>query len=76
MAMNGKTLGDDIAAVITDANATPEMKAQIKALWEKIGGVIVTHIQTNAQVQAGIALSASGAMGAVTGATTAPGQIQ
>ena len=76
MAMNGKKLGDDIAAVITDASATPEMKAQIKALWEKIGGVIVTHIQTNAQVQAGIAVSASGSMGAVTGATTAPGQIQ
>lgn len=76
MAMNGTKLGDDIAAVITDASATPEMKAQIKALWEKIGGVIVTHIQTNAQVQAGIAVSASGSMGAVTGATTAPGQIQ
>lgn len=76
MAMNGTKLGDDIAAVITDAKATPEMQAQIKALWEKIGGVIVTHIQTNAQVQAGIAVSASGTMGAVTGATTAPGQIQ
>lgn len=76
MAMNGTKLGDDIAAVITDASATPEMKAQIKALWEKIGGVIVTHIQTNAQVQAGIAVSASGSMGTVAGATTAPGQIQ
>ncbi|MBD5437711.1 MAG: hypothetical protein HDR37_03935 [Treponema sp.] len=76
MAMNGMKLGDDIAAVITDAKATPEMKAQIKALWEKIGGVIVTHIQTNAQVQAGIPVSVSGAMGASTGATNGTGQIQ
>lgn len=76
MAMDGTKLGDDIAAVITAASATPEMKQQIKKLWEKIGGVIVGHIQQNAQVQAGIAVSASGAMGSVTGATTAPGQIQ
>ncbi len=76
MAMNGTKLGDDIAAVITDPNATPEMKQQIKALWEKIGGVIVTHIQTNAQVMAGIPVSTTGSPTAQTGATTGPGQIQ
>ncbi len=76
MAMNGTKLGDDIAAVITDPNATPEMKQQTKALWAKIGGVIVTHIQTNAQVMAGIPVSTTGSQTAQTGATTGPGQIQ
>lgn len=76
MAMDGKALGDAIAAVITDAKATDEMKQQIKALWEKIGGEIVSHIQQNAQVLQGIKVEVSGAMGASTGATTAPGNIQ
>lgn len=72
MAMDGKALGDAIAAVITDAKATDEMKQQIKALWEKIGGEIVSHIQQNAQVLPGIPVSTP--VGA--GETTGPGQIQ
>lgn len=76
MAMDGKALGDAIAAVITDAKATDAMKKQIKELWEKIGGEIVSHIQQNAQVLQGIKVEVSGVMGASTGATTAPGQIQ
>lgn len=76
MAMNGNALGDEIAKIITDPNATEEMKAKIKQMWEKICGAFVAHIQTNAEVLAGIKVSASGAMGAVEGATTAPGQIK
>lgn len=72
MAMDGKALGDAIAAVITDAQATPAMKQQIKALWEKIGGAIVSHIQQNAQVLPGILVSTP--VGA--GSTSGPGQIQ
>lgn len=72
MAMDGKALGDAIAAIITDAKATPEMKKQIKALWEKIGGEIVSHIQQNAQVLPGIPVSTP----VGTGSTSGPGQIQ
>lgn len=72
MAMNGKVLGDAIAAVITSPDATAQMKQQIQTLWESIGDVIVDHIQQNAQVLPGIAVSTP----AGAGATTAPGQIQ
>lgn len=72
MAMNGKTLGDDIADVIISDKATAEMKAQIKELWERIGAVIVSHIQDNAQVLPGITVSTPSGPGATTG----EGQIQ
>jgi len=75
MAMNGKTLGDEIADLIIASDAPSDAKKTIKELWEKIGNAIVKHISQNAQitVAAGIAIAASGSAGAVTGATTAPG---
>ena len=76
MAMDGTTLGDEIAGIITSPDAPPDMVAQIKAQWEKIGMAIVNHIQQNAQVQAGIPVSTAGSATAQTGATTGPGQIQ
>ena len=50
MAMDGKTLGDEIAALITDANAPDEMKRKIEKLWEEIADAIVKHIEANAVV--------------------------
>jgi hypothetical protein len=75
MALDGKTLGDAIAGVITAADAPEDVKNQIKLLWEAIGGIIVSHIQTNAQVTvaAGIPVSTSGSPAAQTGATTSTG---
>ena len=75
MAMNGKTLGDEIAALITDPNAPDEMKNKIKKLWEDIGGAIVEHIEQNAvvTVAAGIPVATSGSATAQTGATTSTG---
>jgi hypothetical protein len=75
MAMNGKTLGDEIAALITDANAPDEMKNKIKKLWEDIGGAIVEHIEANAvvTVAVGIPVATSGSATAQTGATVSTG---
>ena len=75
MAMNGKTLGDEIAALITDPNAPDEMKNKIKKLWEDICGAIVEHIEQNAvvTVAAGIPVATSGSATAQTGATTSTG---
>ena len=50
MAMDGKALGEEIAALITDASAPDEMKRKIEKLWEGIAGAIVKHIEANAVV--------------------------
>lgn len=50
MAMNGTQLGDDIAALLYAPNASEEAKARVKALWESIGQVVVSHIQDNIEV--------------------------
>jgi predicted KAP-like P-loop ATPase len=75
MAMNGKTLGDEIAALITDPNAPDEMKNKIKKLWEGIADSIVKHIEANAvvTVAAGIPVATSGSATSQTGATTSTG---
>jgi hypothetical protein len=75
MAMNGTTLGDDIADLLYASDASDEAKAQVKALWEAIAGKIVDHIKTNAQitVATGIPVSTTGSPAAQTGATTATG---
>ncbi|MBQ3462309.1 MAG: hypothetical protein IJP62_13815 [Treponema sp.] len=75
MAMNGTTLGDEIAALIISSDAPAEMRARIKAQWERIGSVIVKHIQDNAKVTvaAGISVSTTGTSQAQTGATTTTG---
>lgn len=75
MAMNGKTLGDAIAAIITSPDAPKDMADRIKAQWEAIGAAIVTHIQTNAMVtvQPGIPVATSGSASAQSGMTTGNG---
>jgi RNase H-fold protein (predicted Holliday junction resolvase) len=75
MAMDGKALGDEIAALITDANAPDEMKQKIEKLWEEIAGAIVKHIEANAvvTVAAGIPVATSGSATSQTGATTSTG---
>lgn len=47
MAMNGVTLGDDIAAKLYASNASQEAKDNVKAIWEEVGKVIVKHIKDN-----------------------------
>ena len=56
MAMNGKKLGDDIAAKITafsidTSEGAKKPKEQVKELWEDIGKIIVGHIQDNIEIQ-------------------------
>jgi predicted XRE-type DNA-binding protein len=75
MAMNGDLLGMAIADAITDADASPEAKQAVLAIWQKIGNEIINHITTNAMVPAGIAVSTTGSPTAQTGATTSPGSI-
>lgn len=74
MAMNPQALGAALASAVK-AEASKD-GASPETIWTAVATEIISHIQTNAQVLPGIALSGSGAMGAVTGATTAPGQIQ
>ena len=54
MAMNGTQLGNDIADAIMHSDATDEARKAVIDLWQKIGNVIVSHIQNNARVLAGI----------------------
>jgi len=75
MPMNGNQLGSEIAAAITDAEASSEAQAQVLELWKKIGSAIVKHITTNAQVPSGIAVSTTGSAAAQTGATTGTGVV-
>lgn len=66
MAMNGPQLGDEIVQFIMSPEAPARMQAQITELWEKIGTVIVKHIQDNAvvTVASGIAVDCGGLAGA------------
>lgn len=74
MAMNGKTLGDNIADIIISSDAPAEQKAQVKALWEKIGAAIVDHIKkADITVAAGIPVSTAGSPTAQSGSTTGTG---
>lgn len=73
MAMDATVLGKALATAVK-AEAAKD-GADPDKIWTAVAKEIITHIQTNAQVLPGIALSAVGATGAVTGATTAPGQI-
>lgn len=60
MAMDGDQMGKEIAEAIMNAAAPPDVQANVIALWKKISGAIVKHIQDNAEVPAGIAVSISG----------------
>lgn len=74
MALNGKTLGDNIANIIISSDAPDEQKAAVKKLWEDIGDAIVNHIKgATITVAAGIPVSTAGPAGAQTGSTTSTG---
>lgn len=75
MAMNGDTLGVAIADAIMDASASEAGKTQCREFWKKVANEIVSHIQSNAEVPAGISVSTTGSPAAQTGATTAPGSV-
>lgn len=77
MALNGNTLGDTIANILTDETASPEARAQVKAIWERIGTAIVNHIKTNASVtvSAGITVTTDPTTGQGATTTTGSGSI-
>jgi hypothetical protein len=75
LAGTGKTLGKSIAEKITVSEASPEIKAEIVKVWEKIGDEIIKHIIANAEVASGIPVSTTGLPAAQTGATTASGKL-
>ena len=81
MAMNGNTLGQEIAAAIMHSGASPDVQAKVIELWQKISTVIVNHIQTNAEVPLGINVSVQVSVdptshqGGGTGATTGVGRV-
>jgi hypothetical protein len=68
MAMVGNDLGDMIYAAIISPLAPPDVQAQVKEVWEKIGTAIVDYIQANAEVPAGIPVSSGGS-------TSSPGTV-
>jgi hypothetical protein len=72
MAMDGNKMGQEIAAAIMNTSAPADVKAQVIALWEKIGTAIVSHINDNAEVPAGIPVSTP----AGAGATSGSGQVK
>ncbi len=75
MAMSGAVLGAAIGNAICDTNASPEMKAQIIAIWTDIATEIISHITSmgSVTVVAGIPVTTAGTALAQTGATTGPG---
>ena len=75
MAMDGDTLGQAIADAIVDSGASSEGKAQCVEFWKKVAKQIVSHIQANAEVPAGIAVSTAGSPTAQTGSTTSAGSV-
>lgn len=74
MAMNAQVLGLALASAVK-AEAAKD-GASPETIWTAVAKEIISHIQANAQVMPGIAITGSEAMGVVTGATAAPGQIQ
>lgn len=79
MAMNGDTLGLAIADAVLDSGASAEGKAKCEEFWKKVAGVMVSYIQQNAEVPAGITVTTTdtvpGVHSAHTGATTVPGSV-
>jgi len=79
MAMDGDVLGAAIAQVLIGKSTmppTPEMVSNMAEFWQAVAAEVVTHVQDNAQVLPGIAVSGTSAVGPVTGSTTGPGQIK
>jgi len=75
MPMNGNAMGTAVANAIIHSDAPPEVKAEVIKLWQTICSEIVGHIQTNAEVPAGIKVETSGGPTNQTGATSAPGKV-
>lgn len=79
MAMNGDILGMAIATAVLDSGASAAGKAQCEELWKKVANEIVSHIQQNAEVPAGITVTTTdtvpGVHSAHTGVTTVPGSV-
>jgi len=75
MAMDGNQLGQEIASAVMDAKATPEAKAAVIAHYQKIANAIVLHIQSNAEVPAGIPVTTSGGPTSQAGGTVSPGSV-
>lgn len=77
MAMNGKALGDAVAAVLKakHSSLSSEAYTELKSNWEEIGGAGVDYLTANMVVTtpAGVTVSTTGSASAQTGATTAPG---
>ncbi len=75
MAMNGSTLGKEIADAVMAADATSEAKTAVIDFYTKLATAIVKHITTNAEVPPGITVETKGSPAAQAGATTAPGKV-
>jgi hypothetical protein len=74
MAMDADVLGTALAQVVIAGSTvppTPDMAANMQTFWKKMAKEIVAHIQDNAEVPAGIAVSTS----AGDGSTTGPGKV-
>jgi hypothetical protein len=50
MAMNGTTLGQELAALIPTNGLTPDEIQSITDAWTKVGETAVSHIQNNAEL--------------------------
>jgi hypothetical protein len=79
MAMDKDVLGMALAGVVVGASSvppTPDQLVNIQTFWKNMAAVIIAHIQDNAEVPAGIAVSTTGSPTAQTGKTTEPGTIK
>jgi hypothetical protein len=78
MAMDKDALGVALANVVighSSETPSPEQKAYIQEFWKEIAGAIISHIQDNAEVPAGIEVKTAGSASAQTGKTTSAGTI-
>jgi hypothetical protein len=70
MAMDSDVLGLAVAKVLMDRSTippTPDMIINIQQFWKDVCKEFVDHIQDNARVLPGIALTAGGESGVTTG---------
>ncbi len=75
MALSASKTGKKIADIITDSEASAEMKAKVLQIWTDVMDAIYTDIKSDSQitVAAGIAVSTTGSSSAQSGMTTATG---
>jgi hypothetical protein len=79
MAMDKDKLGLALSGVVVSASSVPpgpDQLANLQAFWKDMADAIITHIQDNAEVPAGIAVSTSGSPSAQTGETTTSGTVK